>query len=350
MGCAGGQLKDDSEQRFRAACALAGFDGAEDDPAPGRWQKASKFVAGQLLAAVQHNPSHYPPLLEMLRPVRHTLLAPLAEVFRQRQRPDSERSFATTILADYAADQPLLLADLLMDADDKQFAVLYPKLKEQGQRGLPVLTREIDQQAAPRCQGRCQGEAGQAAGECRGGPTADGAASEGLAALETQFRSEGYGAISFIVSVRWVRMPRRSSRGWHEEPDVTIRRALLASSLGEFDEQELARLMPGKRLLPKLQEHVPHSGRSGAARSGGMVTRNWQQETGCGRSNDAWAQGPEQRAEAAATASSSESTEDEGPDAAAVVRQQSRSDDGGDPWPGGVRDGIAVHGRGAGPR
>ena len=31
-----------------------------------------------------------------------------------------------------------------MDADEKQFAVIYPKFKEQGEQGLPVLTGEID--------------------------------------------------------------------------------------------------------------------------------------------------------------------------------------------------------------
>ena len=41
--------------------------------------------------------------------------------------PESERFFATTILADYASDQPSMLADLLMDVDEKQFAVIYPE-------------------------------------------------------------------------------------------------------------------------------------------------------------------------------------------------------------------------------
>ena len=31
-----------------------------------------------------------------------------------------------------------------MDADAKQFAVIYPKFKEQGEKGLPLLTGEID--------------------------------------------------------------------------------------------------------------------------------------------------------------------------------------------------------------
>jgi len=88
------------EQRFRAACALTSYDVTEDDSNRRRWQKASAFVTGHLLAAMQQNPSHYTPLLEMLRPVRERLLEPLAEVYRNRGRPDAERSFATTILAD----------------------------------------------------------------------------------------------------------------------------------------------------------------------------------------------------------------------------------------------------------
>ena len=56
----------------------------------------------------------------------------------------SGRSLATNLLADYAADQPQVLADLVMDADEKQFAVIYPKFKEQGEQGFSVLTGEID--------------------------------------------------------------------------------------------------------------------------------------------------------------------------------------------------------------
>ncbi len=46
------------------------------------------------------------------------------------------------------AAQPQALADLLMDADEKQFAVLFAKFKEQGE-GLPVLYAEIDRKLPP---------------------------------------------------------------------------------------------------------------------------------------------------------------------------------------------------------
>ena len=82
--------------------------------------------------------------IEAFRPVRAKLLAPLNDSLSRSPRRESERTLATDILADYAADQPQVLADLLMDADEKQFAVIYPKFKEQGEQGLPVLTGEID--------------------------------------------------------------------------------------------------------------------------------------------------------------------------------------------------------------
>src|SRR5262249_58050502 len=61
----------------------------------------------------------------------------------------AERTLAANLLADYAADQPQLLAKLLMDADDKQFAVIYAKFKEQGEKGLPLLTGEINKKLPP---------------------------------------------------------------------------------------------------------------------------------------------------------------------------------------------------------
>src|SRR5262245_52821202 len=82
--------------------------------------------------------------LESLRPVREQLLTPLAQVYRDGKRRETERSLATDILADYAAEQAKLLADLLLDAEEKQFAVLYPKLQQRGDEGMPILSAEID--------------------------------------------------------------------------------------------------------------------------------------------------------------------------------------------------------------
>ena len=56
---------------------------------------------------------------------------------------------ATNLLADYVSDQTQVLADLLMDADDKQFPVIYPKFEEQGERGLSFLANEIGKELLP---------------------------------------------------------------------------------------------------------------------------------------------------------------------------------------------------------
>ena len=85
----------------------------------------------------------------MFRPIKGKLLASLASIYRDGTRRESERSLATNILADYAADQPQVLADLLMDADEKQFAVIFPKFKEQGKRGPTLLYAELDRRLEP---------------------------------------------------------------------------------------------------------------------------------------------------------------------------------------------------------
>ena len=55
-----------------------------------------------------------------------------------------------------------------------------------------------------------------------------------------------------------------------EEPDVTIRRALLLS-LGEYRREGLRAGRPGKALLPKLQEMYRTDDRSGPSCGGGMA-------------------------------------------------------------------------------
>ena len=69
-------------------------------------------------------------------------MASLATTFRDPQRK-TERYFATNILADYASDQPNLLADLLMDADFKAYAAFFPIAQEQAAKTLPLFQAEL---------------------------------------------------------------------------------------------------------------------------------------------------------------------------------------------------------------
>jgi formylglycine-generating enzyme required for sulfatase activity len=134
----------DQDVRFRAACALASSPAIRD--ARG-WDAVSRLIADRLLAAILKNPSHYDPLIKSLRPVRSRLIAPLSETFRDPAKPESARALATSILADYAGDQPDVLADLLMDAAPDSFAILFPGVQAQASGTMTVLKAELSKTA-----------------------------------------------------------------------------------------------------------------------------------------------------------------------------------------------------------
>jgi formylglycine-generating enzyme required for sulfatase activity/serine/threonine protein kinase len=123
-------------RRLQAACALAACNA--DSP---RWDKVGAAVVGQL---VTENSLHLGLWIEGFRPVKDKLLRPLGDVFWDRtEGRGAERTVATNILAEYA-DRPEDLADLLLDADARQFAVLYPKLAAHGEASQAPLNAELD--------------------------------------------------------------------------------------------------------------------------------------------------------------------------------------------------------------
>jgi serine/threonine protein kinase/formylglycine-generating enzyme required for sulfatase activity/tetratricopeptide (TPR) repeat protein len=134
----------DPEQRFRAACALANADSAGDEK---KWDAVAPFIADQFVAVVIKNPGDYAVLIETLRPLRKPLLTPLASIFGAAKRSESERTFATTILSDYASDDPDFLAELLMVAEPKAYVSIYPVAERQAFRALPVFQAELAKQA-----------------------------------------------------------------------------------------------------------------------------------------------------------------------------------------------------------
>jgi formylglycine-generating enzyme required for sulfatase activity/tRNA A-37 threonylcarbamoyl transferase component Bud32 len=128
-------------QRFRALVALAAYD--PDNP---RWPRAGPRVVEQWLSA---NALHVGLWTDALRPVGLSgLLAPLTEIARGR-RLSQRRHLATTILADYAAERPELLVDLLLEADPRQWAELFPRLVPQHERALTLLRQEFRRPSPP---------------------------------------------------------------------------------------------------------------------------------------------------------------------------------------------------------
>jgi formylglycine-generating enzyme required for sulfatase activity/tetratricopeptide (TPR) repeat protein len=133
-------------RRLRAAAALADY--APDDP---RWDRIIAAVADDL---VRVPATHLGAWLEALRPVRVKLLGPLAAIFGDPRRRETERSLATDVLAEYAARRPELLADLILQADEKPFAVLLPRLLAFPEQAARLMTRELERRPASRWQDR----------------------------------------------------------------------------------------------------------------------------------------------------------------------------------------------------
>jgi formylglycine-generating enzyme required for sulfatase activity len=128
--------KGKEKQRLRAASALASF-----DPNSDKWVKYSPPIVNDL---VLENCIFLGQWGESFRPVKNSFLEPLSAVFRNRspERSD-ERMSATDLLTDYAADRPGVLADLLMDADEKQFARIYPLVEKNKDRCISEMVRTL---------------------------------------------------------------------------------------------------------------------------------------------------------------------------------------------------------------
>ena len=122
-----------------AASALADYDGTSP-----RWEAVGGKVAQALVTV---NPVYLGDWLDALRPVREKLTAPLATIFRDKKRPETERTLATSILTDYASDDPNLIANLLMDADPKAYAAFFPIAQRHETKTLTLFQAEIAKKA-----------------------------------------------------------------------------------------------------------------------------------------------------------------------------------------------------------
>jgi serine/threonine protein kinase/formylglycine-generating enzyme required for sulfatase activity len=133
--------KGKKHQRLRAASALAKY-----DPESNKWAKASALVVNDF---VLENTVFLGLWSEAFRPVKNQLLSPLSDIFRDRRPDYKERYVATSILADYAADNPQLLTELVKDADFRQYAELFGKLETYRQVAVAELKEELSKGPPP---------------------------------------------------------------------------------------------------------------------------------------------------------------------------------------------------------
>ena len=74
------------------------------------------------------HPDRYNDWLVAMHPARSCLIPALEQLFRDAGRSDSVRSSAASVLARFAADDPDILTGLLLDADERQFGVIFDSL------------------------------------------------------------------------------------------------------------------------------------------------------------------------------------------------------------------------------
>ncbi len=111
-------------RRFHAASALASF-----DPANAAWEesKFAAFVSEQLVAV---SPTYVSQYQELVRPVSAKLIPTLTLIFKDPARGELARTLATSLLADYAANDPETLVELVIAADAPSDKALFPVLKK----------------------------------------------------------------------------------------------------------------------------------------------------------------------------------------------------------------------------
>jgi serine/threonine protein kinase/formylglycine-generating enzyme required for sulfatase activity len=127
--------RSEAGKRLRAACALAVYD--LQSP---RW---TKEVCRRVAADLLEDALQVGRWGEALSAVGPRLRQPLVDSFRDPGRPESARMLATSLVAEYARQQPDLLAELIKEATPAQYAVLYPALHEHGRRAIELMESEL---------------------------------------------------------------------------------------------------------------------------------------------------------------------------------------------------------------
>lgn len=197
--------------------------------------------------------------------VHELLLPPLMEIFRDSGRSDTERTVAMSLIANYAADRPELLSEIIQDADAKQFAILFPQLEAYRDQAAAVMNRTLERTLVSRVSDDdkdllAKRQANAAAALLRLGKAEN---VWGLFQHQPDPRTRSY-LVHRVASLGVD--PAIVIKRLEEEQDTSARRALLLS-LGEFTLDQLTESLR-QSLIPKiakLYENDPDAGTHAAA-------------------------------------------------------------------------------------
>ncbi len=129
-----------ARDRLQAALALCLFDPPDElDCRHGTsaWGEIAGPVADELVTMRDANPAAYATTLDALRPIRGVLIGKLKEHFVRRG--DRRLQTATNLLIDLVRDDPDVVCELALEADDHQFLKIYPLLERHRSNIVPEL-------------------------------------------------------------------------------------------------------------------------------------------------------------------------------------------------------------------
>ena len=135
-----------ARDRLRAALALCLYDPQGRQHAghgPSAWDEIAGPVAEELVTMLDADPAAYATVLDAVRPIQGVLIGTLKECFVRRG--DRRLQTATNLLIDLVRDDPDLVCELALEADDHQFQKIYPLL----QRHRSSIVDKLRATAAP---------------------------------------------------------------------------------------------------------------------------------------------------------------------------------------------------------
>jgi serine/threonine protein kinase/formylglycine-generating enzyme required for sulfatase activity len=259
-------------QRLRAAAALAAWDSTNP-----RWRQAAPAVVDDLVAA---EPVYLETWRTAFEPVRGRLNPALQSVFRDKDADRAaERYQAAHLLAAYSADQVAELVSLVMDADDRQFEVLFLKLGRHGDQAVQKLSRELEfRDRATPDQARRQSNAAVAMLRMNHPEPAWTMLKH---TADPTLRSQLIHRFAPLKADASVLLKRLDT-----EPNVSVRRALVLS-LGEFSEKAMARETKADA-LHRAKELFAASEDPGLHAAAEWLLRHWGEAAWIEQTNDAW--------------------------------------------------------------
>jgi eukaryotic-like serine/threonine-protein kinase len=258
--------KKEVQERFQAGCALATY-----APEDRRWNQINAFVAGRLVTL---EASALVAWQKALRPARRQLIKPLAVIYRDTTQEKLSRIYATETLADYAAEQPDELFELLTDAELFQFPVLIDKLSGHRDKAVALAYEEIRIQPP------------LAASEDQRELLANRQANVAMALFKLGRPDQFWPLLRFSPDPRvrsdlihWINLlggdPQTILQRLDTEPDPTIRRALVLT-LGDFVPPQLSSAQR-QALIEKLLTICENESDPGLHGAAVWLLQKWEQ-------------------------------------------------------------------------